>query len=80
MDETPNVIEHLTSPELFRSQSNLARLIGVQPHTICGKQKTNSLTHKQMRRILEVGQMLGIPVKPEDFFPELKKSKRKRAA
>lgn len=80
MDDAPNVIRHLTSPDLFRSQSNLARLIGVKPHTICEKQKTNNLTHDQMRKILEVGKLLGIPVTPHDFFPEFKRRGRPRKA
>ena len=72
----PNVIEHLTRKELFGSQTRLAEAAGCKAHTICGKRNSrNPLTHEQMRRILAKAPELGVPVTPEDFFPELKSQK-----
>lgn len=80
-----NVIKHLTRDELFGSQTNLARAAGCTPQTICEKRNSeNPLTHRQMRRILSVGPEMGVPVTPEDFFPELagrrQPPRRKKAA
>ena len=66
-----NVIEHLTAPERFRTQTRLAEAAGVKPHTISEKKAAkNALTHSQMRRILRVAPGMGVTVTPEDFFPE----------
>lgn len=70
-----NVIDHLTAPERFRTQTRLAEAAGVKPHTICEKRKSdNPLTHVQMRRILRVAPAMGVAVEPSDFFPELKQA------
>lgn len=73
MDE-PNVIARLIS--LFGSQTKLASAAGCAQSTMSEKQKRNSLTHQQMRRILVVGREWGVPVKPDDFFPEFKASSK----
>ena len=65
-----NVIDHLTAPERFRTQTRLAEAAGVKPHTICEKRHTNTLTHDQMRRILRAAPDMGVEVRPDDFFPE----------
>lgn len=70
MTDTVNVIDYLTRPERFRTQTRLAEAVGVTQSTIAGRRKTNSLSHEQMRRILTVAPDLGIEIKPEDFFPE----------
>jgi len=64
-----NVIDHLTSPERFGTQTRLAEAAGVRPHTISEKRHTNSLTHAQMRRILVVAPKMGVSISPDDFFP-----------
>lgn len=65
------VIVHLTSPERFGTQTRLAEAAGVKPHTISGKADTdNPLTYAQMRRVLQAGPTMGVPVTPSDFFPE----------
>lgn len=66
-----NVIDHLTAPDRFRTQTRLAEAAGVRPHTICEKRKTNSLTHDQMRRILRAAPGMGVSITPADFFPDL---------
>lgn len=66
-----NVIDHLTAPDRFKTQTRLAEAAGVRPHTICEKRKTNSLTHDQMRRILRVAPDMGVAITPADFFPDL---------
>lgn len=65
-----NVIDHLTSPERFGTQTRLAEAAGVKPHTISEKRHTNNLTHSQMRRILAVAPAMGVKVGPGDFFPD----------
>lgn len=64
-----NVIDHLTSPERFGTQTRLAEAAGVRPHTISEKRHTNSLTHAQMRRILVFAPKMGVSIGPGDFFP-----------
>lgn len=64
-----NVIDHLTAPERFRTQTRLAEAAGVKPHTISEKRHSNSLTHDQMRRILKAAPTMGVEIGPEDFFP-----------
>ncbi len=64
-----NVIDHLTAPERFGTQTRLAQAAGVRPHTISEKRHTNCLTHAQMRRILIVAPNMGVSIGPEDFFP-----------
>ncbi len=71
-----NVIDHLTAPERFRTQTRLAEAAGVRPHTISEKRRSNALTHVQMRRILEVAPAMGVKVGPQDFFPEFSPTKR----
>jgi len=66
-----NVIDHLTAPERFRTQTRLAEAAGVRPHTISEKRHSNSLTHDQMRRILKTAPLMGVSIGPEDFFPGL---------
>lgn len=66
-----NVIDHLTAPERFKTQTRLAQAAGVKPHTISEKRHTNALTHEQMRRILRVAPEMGVDVSPTDFFPEI---------
>lgn len=68
---SPNVIDHLTGPSRFGTQTRLAEAAGVKQNTISDKKKSNSLTHEQMRRILRRGPEMGVPVVPADFFPEL---------
>jgi antitoxin component of MazEF toxin-antitoxin module len=65
-----NVIDHLTAPERFRTQTRLAEAAGVKQNTMCEKRKTNALTHEQMRRILKNAPAMGVQIGPEDFFPE----------
>lgn len=67
MDEA-NVILRLT--KLFGSQTKLADAAGCAQSTMSEKQKTNCLTHTQMRRILATGRAWGVQVTPNDFFPE----------
>lgn len=66
-----NVIDHLTAREKFGNQTRLAEAAGVKQNTISDKRRSNSLTHEQMRRILRKGPEMGVPVTPEDFFPEI---------
>jgi transcriptional regulator with XRE-family HTH domain len=70
MSDTVNVIDYLTRPERFRTQTRLAEAVGVTQSTIAGRRKSNSLSHDQMRRILTVAPDLGITITPDDFFPE----------
>lgn len=78
------LIDHLTSRSLFKNQSELAEAAGIKPHTLSGKKGgDNVFTLSQMRRLLVVGQELGVPITPNDFFPDLelgRKSRRGRAA
>lgn len=68
----PNVIDHLTARERFRTQTRLAEAAGVKPHTISEKKTSeNPLTHTQMRRILRAAPEMGVEITPADFFPEL---------
>lgn len=64
-----NVVEHLRS--LFGTQERLAEAAGVKQNTISDRKKANSLTHRQMRRILATAPQMGVAVRPDDFFPEL---------
>lgn len=66
-----NVIDHLTAPERFGTQTRLAEAAGVRPHTISEKRHSNALTHEQMRRILRIAPSMGVALRPEDFFPGL---------
>jgi transcriptional regulator with XRE-family HTH domain len=66
-----NVIDHLTAPERFKTQTRLAEAAGVKQNTISDKRRSNALTHEQMRRILAVAPAMGVDIKPDDFFPEL---------
>lgn len=75
-----NVIDHLTAPERFRTQTRLAEAAGVKPHTISEKRHSNSLTHEQMRRILKAAPQMGVEISPGDFFPGLVGSFDDRAA
>ncbi len=75
-----NVIDHLTAPDRFGTQTRLAEAAEVKPHTICEKRKSNALTHANMRRILENGPKMGVPVRPEDFFPEIAADDRQDTA
>jgi hypothetical protein len=77
MDEA-NVILRLT--KLFGSQTRLADAAGCAQSTMSEKQKTNCLTHTQMRRILATGSSWGVEVTPNDFFPEFNPASAKRAA
>lgn len=70
MSSDLNVIEHLTAASRFRTQTRLAKAAGVQPHTITEKKHNNSLTHAQMRRILQAAPDMGVEITPADFFPE----------
>lgn len=70
MSSDLNVIEHLTAASRFRTQTRLAKAAGVQPHTITEKKHNNSLTHAQMRRILQAAPEMGVDITPADFFPE----------
>lgn len=79
------LIDHLTSRSLFKNQSELARAAGITPHTLSGKKDgENVLTLSQMRRVLIVGREWGVPITPNDFFPDLDlsaaKPKRAKAA
>lgn len=64
-----NVIDHLTAPQRFGTQTRLAEAAGVRPNTISEKRHSNSLTHAQMRRILAVAPTMGVELTPADFFP-----------
>jgi hypothetical protein len=63
-----NVIDHLRTR--FGTQVRLAQAAGVKQNTISDKKASNSLTHEQMRRILDSAPAMGVEVGPEDFFPE----------
>lgn len=65
-----NVIDYLA--KRFGTQTRLAQAAGCTQSTMSEKRKTNSLTHDQMRRLLKVGPEMGVEIKPEDFFPELR--------
>jgi transcriptional regulator with XRE-family HTH domain len=67
-----NVIDHLTG--LFGSQTRLAEAAGCSQPTISEKRKSNTLTMAQMRRILATAPNMGVPVRPDDFFPEFAQS------
>jgi len=62
-----NVIDHLT--KLFGNQTRLAEAAGVSQPTISERKARNSLSHDQMRRILENGPAMGVTVTIADFFP-----------
>ena len=64
-----NVIDHLT--RRFGNQTRLAEAAGISQPTISERKKSNSLSHAQMRRILQVAPEMGVEVAPEDFFPEM---------
>lgn len=65
-----NVVDHLS--RLFGTQTRLAQAAGVKQNTMSERRVTNSLSHQQMRRILQVAPEMGVEVHPEDFFPELR--------
>ena len=71
MTDKPNVIEYLTAPERFGNQTRLGQAIGLGQSSVAGRKKANSLSHDQMRRLLEVAPDFGVPLSPSDFFPEL---------
>ena len=75
-----NVIDHLTAPERFGTQTRLAEAAGVRPHTISEKRHSNALTHEQMRRILRIAPSMGVTLAPEDFFPGVTVSDEQEAA
>lgn len=62
-----NVIDHLT--KLFGNQTRLAEAAGVSQPTISERKARNSLSHEQMRRILENAPAMGVAVTVADFFP-----------
>lgn len=62
-----NVIDHLTG--LFGNQTRLAKAAGVSQPTISERKARNSLSHEQMRRILENAPAMGVTVTVADFFP-----------
>lgn len=64
-----NVIDHLRTR--FGTQVRLAEAAGVKQNTISDRRASNSLTHDQMRRILDAAPSMGVEVTPADFFPEL---------
>ena len=63
-----NVIDHLR--RRFGTQMRLAEAAGVKQNTISDRKRVNSLTHEQMRRILDTAPTMGVQVTPADFFPE----------
>lgn len=66
------VIRHLTARERFGTQTRLAEAAGVKQNTISGKAGSeNPLTYAQMRRVLEVAPTMGVPITPDDFFPDV---------
>lgn len=69
-----NVIDHLTAPERFRTQTRLAQAAGVRPHTINERRNHAGglLTHMQMRRILSAAPQMGVEIDAWDFFPDMK--------
>ena len=67
-----NIIDHLTTPERFGTQTKLAKAAGCTPQTINEKRHSNALTHAQMRRILSAAPEMGVRVEPSDFFPDWK--------
>ncbi|MFZ5669092.1 MAG: hypothetical protein ACOY4K_06335 [Pseudomonadota bacterium] len=77
-----NVIEHLTAPELFRTQTRLAEAAGVKPHTINERlrHRGGHLTHLQMRQILLSAPAMGVTIDAWDFFPDLRPSAENIAA
>jgi hypothetical protein len=80
----PDLITRLSGEKFFGSQTKLAEVVGVRPHTICEKKDSkNPLTYTQMVLILEKGPELGVNITPDDFFPGVNfkaKPQRKRAA
>lgn len=68
-----NVIDHLTAPQRFRTQTNLAKAAGVAQNTISERKSTNRLSHDQMRKILRAAPGMGVEVTPDDFFPEFRR-------
>lgn len=71
-----NVIDYLTAPERFGTQTRLAQAAGVKQNTMSDRKKSNTLTHEQMRRILVEGPKMGVQVAPGDFFPEFESGSR----
>lgn len=67
-----NVVDHLTRPERFKTQTRLAEAAGVKQNTISDRRRANALTHEQMRRILRSAKEMGLAIAPDDFFPEFK--------
>lgn len=63
-----NVIDHLR--RRFGTQVRLAEAAGVKQNTISDRRASNSLTHDQMRRILDAAPSMGVEIGPADFFPE----------
>jgi len=63
-----NVVDHLK--KRFGTQTRLAEAAGVKQNTISDRKASNTLSHEQMRRILEKAPEMGVEVGPEDFFPE----------
>jgi transcriptional regulator with XRE-family HTH domain len=64
-----NVVDRLT--ERFGTQARLAEAAGCTQSTISERRKRRSLTHRQMRRILEKAPDMGVPVTPDDFFTDI---------
>lgn len=65
-----NVIDHLTAPNRFGTQTRLGEALGISQGTVSGRRKANSLSHDQMRRLLKIAPDFGIDLTPSDFFPE----------
>jgi hypothetical protein len=76
-DDALNVIVHLKSR--FGTQTRLAAAAGVRQNTITDRKNANSLTHQQMRSILQAAPKMGVKVDPWDFFPELRRSAQERS-
>lgn len=72
-----NVIDHLT--RRFGNQTKLAEAAGISQPTVSERKKSNSLSHAQMRRILQVAPKMGVTVTPDDFFPEIAANDRDSA-
>jgi hypothetical protein len=69
-----NVVDHLLT--VFGNQVRLAEAAGCGQPAISERRKTNSLSHHQMRTILRKAPEMGVEVKPDDFFPELRRDDR----
>lgn len=63
-----NVVDHLAAR--FGTQTALAKAAGVKQNTMSDRKAANTLTHAQMRRILDAAPDMGVSVTPADFFPE----------